>query len=83
MLTGEFNTMLTQTFTPEKQPNAVVTELSEAVAQTKHFSIMGWGFDSSKIQTDLGSEVQKLFTGDYAPEDFAKNVDAVLEKNRQ
>lgn len=83
VLTGEFNTMLTQTFTPEKQPNAVVTELSEAVAQTKHFSIMGWGFDSSKIQTDLGSEVQKLFTGDYAPEDFAKNVDAVLEKNRQ
>lgn len=83
VLTGEFNTMLAETFTPEKEPNALTGELSDAVAQTKRSSIMGWGFESSKIQTDLGSEVQKLFTGDYAPEDFAKNVDAVLEKNRQ
>ena len=82
VLTGEFNTMLTKTVASEKEPNAVVNELSEAVAKSKRSSIMGWGFEISKIQTDLGSEVQKLFTGEYAPEDFAKNMDAVLEKNR-
>lgn len=83
VLTGEFNTMLTENITPEKEPNALVNELSEAVSQVHRSSFMAWGFKNSKIYTDLGSEVQKLFTGEYAPEDFAKNMDAVLEKNRQ
>lgn len=83
VLTGEFNTILVQNFASEETPNAVVSELSDAVSKATRSSIMGWGFEDSKIQTDLASEVQKLFTGDYAPEDFAKNVDAVLEKNRK
>ncbi|WMC94193.1 ABC transporter substrate-binding protein [Kineothrix sp. MB12-C1] len=81
--TGELNTMLEASFTPEKAPNALTNQLSEAVANVKYSTIMGWGFESSKIQTDLGSEVQKLFTGEYAPDEFATNVNAFLEKNRQ
>jgi raffinose/stachyose/melibiose transport system substrate-binding protein len=81
--TGELNTMLKASFTPEKAPNALTNQLSDAVSNVKSSTIMGWGFESSKIQTDLGSEVQKLFTGEYNPDEFGKNVDALLEKDRK
>ena len=83
VLTGEFNTMLSGDITSSKEPNALTTELSQAVDNVQKSSIMGWSFEDSKIQTDLGSEVQKLFTGDYDPEDFAKSVDSMLEKERK
>ena len=83
VLTGEFNTMLSEDISSDKEPNALTKELSEAVNQAKKTSVMGWGFESSKIQTDLVSEVQKLFTGDYDPDDFAKSVDSMLEKERK
>lgn len=83
VLTGEFNTMLSGDITSSKEPNALTTELSEAVDNVQKSSIMGWSFEDSKIQTDLGSEVQKLFTGDYDPKDFAESVDSMLEKERK
>lgn len=83
VLTGEFNTMLSGDISSDKEPNALTKELSEAVDGAKKTSIMGWAFESSKIQTDLASEVQKVFTGDYAPDDFAKSVDSMLEKERK
>ena len=44
--------------------------------------MMGWAFESAAISTDLGGEVQKLYTGTYSAEDFAKNAAAVVEKAR-
>lgn len=83
VLTGEFNTMLSGDISSDKEPNALTKELSEAVDGAKKTSVMGWAFESSKIQTDLGSEVQKLFTGEYDADDFAKSVDSMLEKERK
>ena len=83
VLTGEFNTMLSGDISSDKEPNALTTEISDAVDNVKKSSIMGWSFEDSKIQTDLGSEVQRLFTGEYDPADFAKSVDSILEKERK
>lgn len=81
--TGELSTVLKTAPVSEKPVNALQKSVSEVASNTKSMTIMGWAFDNNVIQTDLGSELQKLYTGQYAPETFAKNVDGIIEKNRK
>jgi len=80
--TGEFNTLLKKQVTSEKPENALQKEVSTLLTSVQSTTTMGWAFENSKIQTDLGNEVQKLYTGDYSIESFTKNVDTMLEKYR-
>src|SRR5690606_30184098 len=80
--TGEFNTLLKKQVASEKPENALQKEVSTLLTSVQSTTTMGWAFENSKIQTDLGNEVQKLYTGDYSLESFTKNVDAMLKKYR-
>nr|WP_260440145.1 extracellular solute-binding protein [Cohnella lubricantis] len=81
--TGEFNTLFKNPPASEKPENALQKEVSSILTTVKSTTAMGWAFQDNKIQTDLGGEVQKLYSGVYKPEEFAKNVDAILEKYRK
>lgn len=81
--TGELNTMFKTAPASEKPENALTKEIAGLMTSVKSTTSMGWAFQDNKIQTDLGGEVQKLFTGLYKPEEFGKNVDAILEKYRK
>lgn len=79
---GENNTAFLNPPESETPQNQVVMTLGEAVAKAQTTTMMGWAFESAAISTDLGSEVQKLYTGTYSAEDFVKNAAAVVEKAR-
>jgi len=79
---GEQNALLKSAPASEEANNALQEQLADAIYNAQSATTMGWSFKNSKIQTDLGSEILKLFTGQYKVEDFTKNVDAAIEKNR-
>jgi raffinose/stachyose/melibiose transport system substrate-binding protein len=80
--TGELNTVFKKIPTPEKPYNDFNKEVSKAALTIKTMTIMPWSFNSSKIETDLANEVQKLFTGQYSADQFAKNGEVLLDQDR-
>ena len=79
---SENNTAFLNPPESETPQNKVVKLVGEAVSKAQTTTMMGWGFENSVIYTDLGSEVQKLYTGQYAVDEFTANATAIVEKVR-
>lgn len=65
---------------PEVDMDPMMRKLADILPDVKSNTTFAWGMQNAQVKTALEDASQQLLTGDYPPEDFASDVDRVIER---